>query len=425
MDATDNAIRQSLRTVLRQGWPMTHIHDAAVLTRAGFMTLFSQDMTFGGYGMPIAQHDPFLNIVALTAFQPYDKTEDSSVDVITLLTPIYRILCTLAVITACDAGFDDFARVSDSTLGYCLPYRPRVGKSVTQYGTLLEVAKSVWKSICHAYTSPEDRNRVRELHTLYPDQSPAPAVWIDVDVSAVIPMVATRDIKRWFTLRAKTYAEDLSVILLDRQEEGQEDLDVQDCALTIYSGKKSLHAPLAPSESRLIGRRYLDEEGALIFERIPDPPYVCLTQGDVSRSYFLLIACERGSYSAFYRNDGPDGVRSYPLYFHPLTSDEDAQLTHDEEMSGTAGRLGLSTPKISSSRCCVCSKVVDRPMYDDLEDTPAPGKARLVYCSQKCIRNMSNILLAKEREEERLRVTESAARKHFSVDGISARFNEM
>jgi hypothetical protein len=68
------------------------------LSEDAFLALMHTDQTFGGFGMPIAQQDPYLDVVALTAFQPYDdevvdavnRGQAAIADTVTLLTPIYR-----------------------------------------------------------------------------------------------------------------------------------------------------------------------------------------------------------------------------------------------------------------------------------------------------------------------------------------------
>ncbi len=68
------------------------------LSEDAFLTLMHHEQTFGGFGMPVAQQDPYLDVVALTAFQPYDndvvdaatRGQAAMEDTVTILTPIYR-----------------------------------------------------------------------------------------------------------------------------------------------------------------------------------------------------------------------------------------------------------------------------------------------------------------------------------------------
>lgn len=68
------------------------------LSEDAFLALMHHDLTFGGFGMPMAQQDPYLDVVALTAFQPYDndvvdaatRGQAAMEDTVIILTPIYR-----------------------------------------------------------------------------------------------------------------------------------------------------------------------------------------------------------------------------------------------------------------------------------------------------------------------------------------------
>jgi hypothetical protein len=114
--------------------------------------------------MPVAQQDSFLRCVALTAFSPYENDIFSSgEDVITILTPLYRVLCVLATIT-----LERLGRVPRAES--LLPYKPRTQFSESRYASFLEVACSLWTEVCHAYVSQFSR-RVHELYCFNIDGS--------------------------------------------------------------------------------------------------------------------------------------------------------------------------------------------------------------------------------------------------------------
>lgn len=154
------------------------------LSENGFLFLFHNDLEFGSFGMPIAQQDQDLNIIALTSFQPYDRiVVENEGDVITLLTPIYRILKVNAIIVAKMAEFEDFSKLG--SINSILPTKPKTGVSVQRYSTLLEVAESVWTSVCHVYCRPSEPDVIQELHCFETNRTKGNYVWIDVNTKLV------------------------------------------------------------------------------------------------------------------------------------------------------------------------------------------------------------------------------------------------
>lgn len=367
------------------------------LSMDGFDALFRVDTTFGMFGMPVPQQDPYLNVVALTSFQPYEDEElfHSDEDVLTVLTPIYRILCVLAIIVMKRVGCEDGGELD---LKRILPYKPRTSHATARYASLLEVAASVWLRVCHAYVNPDTR-RIDEVYCFNPQQERAHVVWIDLDVALLVPQNAlATDIQghEWIRVMENTLGVNVNVVLVDEATEER----LLFSAAGEKDGKKQ-EKLLAAEECFGINRTR--GEGALIFCRRDDdmPPFVDLVAGDADASYFLLITHNGGHYSALYRNV-TGTITAYPLYMHQQ-SPEDAKN----------GALQHVIPLDNRpERCCVCARSDIPVVANELEADPETNGHRR-YCSVKCIGQMVKIDDAKRAREAELAMEEARARRQF------------
>jgi hypothetical protein len=348
------------------------------LTIEAFQDLFDVDTTFGMFGMPVAQYDSWLNVVALTAFQPYDeRILKSGEDVITLLTPIYRILSVLALITLHLTEFEGFT----SNIEDLLPYKPRTQFATSRYSSLLDVACSVWTEVCHAYVSRETR-RIHELYCFNVSRTRAHSVWLDICVEKILPHhPCTSD---WITLKGTTLKKGSLTIVLEGE-----------CTTVLNSAAA----------------------GAVTFARTERAPYVDIIscEGD----YFLLLTFDGGHYSSFFRSVGGTLV-AYPLCLHRLPIEESRLY----DASPTFSRVtvaGGENARLFQHKCCVCAKT-DVPLSRNEWDNTPDGETRL-YCSKKCIQQMVRIQQDRARAEEARLLREESARKQFPSSSLRSGMN--
>src|ERR1700722_9010026 len=120
-------VEEQLRKVLRDVRNPRHRDYLATirasnqeLTADAFRALFEYDTTWGLFGQRMQHFNEQLCVVALTHFVPHapDTATDAD-DVLLLLTPIYRVLCTLTALTLKESGYQAFA-----TKDLVLPQRP-------------------------------------------------------------------------------------------------------------------------------------------------------------------------------------------------------------------------------------------------------------------------------------------------------------
>lgn len=151
-----------------------------MVTHKGKKDFMCGDLTFGGFGMPIPQHDTFLRVELTTTFQPHDASVlRNPQDVLFLLTPIVRILMADGAILMRLTNFEGSESVP---LARLLPYRPRsAGFEQHQYASLVELTMSVWFIMCHAYVELMGTKRVRSLVCYGQNGQRAPHVWINLN----------------------------------------------------------------------------------------------------------------------------------------------------------------------------------------------------------------------------------------------------
>ena len=383
------------------------------LTIDSFADLFDVDTTFGGFGMPVAQQDPFLHRVALTAFQPYDNDIlKNGEDVVMILTPLYRILCVLTVVMLQRLG-----DIEDAEM--LLPYKPRTQFSEARYASLLEVACSVWTKICHAYVS-RFTTRVHEFYCFDVNGARAHCIWLDICCERILPGVVTfADIcletedKRWVTVKSTTFGEKspLNVTLIPGHNESTKN---RRRLLYLFEGvtrTQIRHDNVGANE--IVG-----ETGHISFQRTEQVPYVNITQCDTIDSYFLLITFDGGHYSCFYRNvEG--NLTAYPLYMHRMPEEESRLYDSSPTFSRKDGLDEHA--RLSRLKCCVCAKQGVALSRNDWDNTP-DGETRL-YCSKKCIAQMTRIQQDKARADEARQRKEESARKQFPSFAVRSAIN--
>lgn len=316
--------------------------------------LFAMDLTFGMFGTPIPREDDRLTLVALTSFDVYDKEVlASSLDVMTILTPLFRTLYIVQLCTAKIHAYDEFKNADPLEF---LPYKPAsTANHRARYASFLDVVLSMWTSVCHAYMTQrriegggggarlEARAYVHELHCFNINGDRAKHLWLDVDVAALTAVglkgfvqtaedVMTRGSQSWISIRSTTYdiSYKLMVILecADDDDEETQDLPTHlgcvfsvDTVHGIYTrcGKPVTHAAHVKDGERaeLLGQEYRPIV-VVVFQITAQAPGFALRAIYGDDSQFLLITLNGGQYSAFYRNLGNQKIIAHPLYMHPL-----------------------------------------------------------------------------------------------------------
>jgi len=248
------------------------------LTNEAFRLLFEHDTTWGLFGQRHPHWNDDLGVVALTQFLPHEReTANDADDVILLLTPIYRVLCTLTAMTLKEARFEGFG-----ARPLVLPQRPRPGIEIGRYESLLDVACSLWLQVCHAYVALADPWRVRELYCFNVDQTRAQSLWLDFDRITFVPTV------RHTTLESSRLTEPLCLVL--GPEEGVED---------------SSAAPAGP---------------LVCLHTLISEPWIELAWIRDDAVLFLLLTVSGGNFVSFHRAVR-GRVRRYPLYIHATADD--------------------------------------------------------------------------------------------------------
>lgn len=395
----ERAALETLREICRGSRPMNpaaaierlRSDSSASLSEDSFRRLFALDTTFGSFGIPVPQQDPFLNVVALTAFQPYAYQDlIDNQEITAVLTPIYRVLCVLAVLEMRQAGFEGYDAVP---LDRVLPYRPRTGFHMQRYVSLLDVACSLWTRVCHAYTranAQSGQSRISSLHCFTPGQLRSHHVWIETDPSA-----GAAD---WVSVQSSTLddcEESLTCILVD-ETRGQH-------WLVTFTGDGRVSERLSPSGDDLQTVNQVKGEGALVFVRTDQEPGVELVQGDADHSYFLLMTQPQGLFAGFYRNVCGQ-VDAYPLYLHESHGDND----HGDMVDIPLG----------PERCAACGRdaTADHALIAD-EFEPLAENSTRRYCSPQCIVKMRRIDYDRRLVEERERRQRHADARIFPSAG--------
>lgn len=321
--------------------------------------LLMMDLSFGMFGTPVVREDDRLNIVALTSFDVYDKqVSSSSIDVITILTPLFRVLYVVQLCLAKIHAYDAFKTADPLEF---LPYKPAsVGTHRARYASFLDVVLSMWTSVCHAYMVQEQQQSgegavrlepracVRELHCFNVKEDRAKHVWLDVDVAALTSTglrgfvktaeaVATttggggREPQSWVSIKTTTY--DIGYKLIVILEGAEEEEQAQDlathllCVFTVDSvdgiyrrcGKPLTYSVRVNDGEKVenLGQEYRPIV-IVVFRIISQAPGFALQAIHGDSSQFLLITLNGGQYSSFYRNLGNQDIIAYPLYMHPL-----------------------------------------------------------------------------------------------------------
>jgi hypothetical protein len=314
--------------------------------------LLAMDLSFGMFGTPIAREDDRLNIVALTSFDVYDKQVlESPVDVITILTPLFRTLYIVQLCLAKVHSYDAFK--SADPLAF-LPYKPAsVGNHRARYASFLDVVLSAWTGVCHAYMTQqrgggegarlEPRACVQELHCFNVKEDRAKHVWLDIDVAALTSTVIkgfaktaddvmTGVARSWISVKTTTYDIGFKLmIILEPDEEEDEEKEGPDlctrlvCLFTVDTVDgiyRRCGKPLTfPKSDASIIDKLIQEYGPIVtvvFRITNQAPGFALSAVHGDHSQFLLLTLDGGQYSAFYRNLGNQDIIAYPLYMHPL-----------------------------------------------------------------------------------------------------------
>lgn len=387
-----------------------NLFSAVKLSPEEFEALVGVDTTFGGFGIAVPQEDPFLHLVALTAFQPY---EDAIVrdpdDAMGVLTPLYRCLRVLAILTMHRLGLEGTDKTDIERM---LPYKPKTSYADSKYSSLLEVVCSFWIEICHAYIEPIGPDLLKVvipqddgggLFCYDTNRSRASCIWLDLNTNqlercindseggkldANVPLV--RLVHTTFDLSDKA-KEVINVAFLGLLEDGSKSAVCtftskknRDPAETIVSDSIELEGFMNQPSS-------MPDETGIMFSCIAEPPYVQLAEGDTRRNFFLLVTMGGGNFSGFYRCTAGH-VIMYPLYFHQVSSSQGR--SHDNDNNNNNG-----DPRVVK-RCCVCNKSRDDGvvMIQDSFDATPEGRD-LWYCSSKCIVQMSSIRASRMQHE--------------------------
>lgn len=313
--------------------------------------LLAMDLSFGMFGTPIVREDDRLNIVALTSFDVYDKQVLASpIDVITILTPLFRVLY---VVHLCLAKVNAYDAFKDADPLAFLPYKPAsAGNHRARYASFLDVVLSAWTAVCHAYMIQykqekeggklEPRVCVQELHCFNVKEDRAKHVWLDIDVAALTATglrgfvqtsedVMTKAAQAWISIKTTTY--DISyklIVILEAAEDEGESPDLAThlgCVFTVDTadgiyrrcGKPLVYAATLNDGEKVenLGQEYRPVL-VVVFRVTNQAPGFALSAIHGDSNQFLLLTLDDGQYSAFYRNLGNQDIIAYPLYMHPL-----------------------------------------------------------------------------------------------------------
>jgi len=315
----------------------------------GFCHLFGSDTSFGSFGTPIAREDDRLSIVALTSFDVYESAILTRThDVMTILTPLYRVLFMVQLCLAKIHEVDDAFKQAD----VCdfLPYKPAaLAPNRSRYASFLDVILSVWTHVCHAYIAqtsrvwPEQPGRlqpltvIQELHCFNVHGTRNKHVWFDVNIAQLKAlefgktMTGADFFVPWITLKTTTYDVGHKIVIVLKNDDDDDDGDDEASDLIAYlvyvftvdtvQGiyRTSSTSPIAIPKGMIYVDKLSDEYNAVVvvsFRVITPAPGFALTAVD-GDDQFLLLTLNGGEYSAFYRNAGNQDICPYPLYIHP------------------------------------------------------------------------------------------------------------
>ncbi len=358
-------------TILRQRYS-----DDMKITPKVFLHQFGTDMSFGEFGEPLPRVDPHLRIVAATHFQRYEKEKMSDEDMIGIYTPIYRILCVIALVKAHLAKFEGYGEIKPETV---LPLKPKRSFRDEPYVSLYEVACSVWTRVCHGYYEKRKTAMVmEEIICFYPDESRAHYVWLEIDMTS----------ETWVKVRATTFTEDVKRTLL------------------LFMGTVACRINLAHGIVSICEGEVDQGEGLAFMPNNNGGVGCVLRRGDNSMDYFLILTSNGGEYAGFYRNAG--GIlMTYPLWMHPtLTATPDDAHEDPEEMT--------EIPLTTRVRCACCGKA------DYRQEFTLPNGIKI--CSNACLETMKKIEASRDNEMVRGvgKRREEQTRRVFLVEGISS-----
>lgn len=306
--------------------------------------LLAMDLSFGMFGTPIVREDDRLNIVALTSFDVYDKQVLASpIDVITILTPLFRVLYVVQLCLAKVHAYDAF---KDADPLAFLPYKPAsAGNHRARYASFLDVVLSAWTAVCHAYMIQykqekeggklEPRVCVQELHCFNVKEDRAKHVWLDINVAELTATglrgfvqtadaVMTGGAQSWISIKTTTYDIGFKLmIILEEDEEEVEGHEQLVCVFTVdtadgiyrRSGKPLM---FCKTDDKLRHQEEYDPIVVVVFRLTNQAPGFALSAIHGDSNQFLLLTLDDGQYSAFYRNLGNQDIIAYPLYMHPL-----------------------------------------------------------------------------------------------------------
>jgi hypothetical protein len=333
----------------------------------GFKRLMSSDLSFGQYGMPLAQHDQFLRVMAMTAFQPYNADVLTRPrDVLFVLTPIMRILSAEAAILMHMTNFEGSASVPVKAL---LPYRPRsIGFAQHQYGSLLDIIRSVWFIMCHAYVELLATKSVRSLACYTQDGKRARHIWVEIDTERAAKFV---EHQKWHPNARENFEK------LDAHNRLLRIVSVyppfEKCTvvvddLIVFTSMGAFSADYGVQSGRYLSHSECVPTDAIRIETLEKEPYVCVAQG--SGTGFLLVTTDGCCYSAFYRlaSWSETGLTDYPLHLHPYDPEVYDQDDPDAIiLNGVCTYCGRAT--VNGTRCngriycgsrCITEEVNDK-----------------------------------------------------------------
>ncbi len=411
----DRRVLDLLRDALLRGGADMRTLDGAIkalddkvkLSPDAFCMLFP-DTTFGEFGIPVPQQDYFLHVCAMTAFQPFEDgnaiTTDSR-DVIEVLTPIYRILAVLAAITMHKTGFEGLDKIDVERI---LPFKPRSAFTEQRYGSLLEVAQSIWFNVCHAYTDPTADNVIRDF--VCPDGQAC--VWLDFDTEKSLLLLRHDENG---SLDDIDLAELHSLIQLKRMVKASHQ---QPQLAIVVNGTFVVYPERDGTVYRLPNAaeaEFLGQRGALWLESFQETPYIEFARGDASQDYFLLMTSSGGHYSSFYRNTRqmhvpkplsapqPVTVVAYPIYLHSLTAEQCKRVQDDADAALSRSRSTTPRAMPVAVSCVVCGTTEKFLMQNESD--------KRFYCGEKCVGQALRL--------EHARALESARQKEAAASATA------
>jgi len=430
LSSDDLSIARLLRDAIYARDTSLHVSQINMeVSENGFLRLFTADLTFGSFGMPIAQYDTELRIVALTSFQPYDDDVlNDGEDVITLLTPIYRILKVVAVINAKQACFEEFGSLR--TITHLLPEKPKTSVATERYSTLMGVVSSVWDRVCHIYVNDwhatgqgMDGELVQELHCFNVNGTRAHFVWIDIDLHMLETMDFNNIIEvrtKWATVMATTMKKNTEIDLVfcdydwatgdkvyytftvegDNNVHGNSSSSSRNINKynTLYRKcstpiTRRIKGVTDKQENETEQRKRVHIPG-LYFEKSASEPYSTLFKVTGADPFFILLTSNGGRYSAFYRYLGNGVVTSYPLYKH-IIEETDAERLRKQK------------------QCRVCKR--DNAKFNDIDMSRRPDGTLYVYCSSECVEEMISVQSEQEEQQRRRQREDENRRKQIPL----------